>query len=316
MNATFILRDRAAPWYGIVPFETGYDGSAFPVGEIYDQFNPGMSLLGLLQGITNHAHSLGTPERVLVVGHAAPTGLAIPLVPQVERRDRRADQLYLGMLSGRNTIAGVPIGQAALLEEETGSQAPSDQQLAELLHPITLAQITALRQAMRDVQSLRIPYLDFRACNIGGSEPTLRQIGHFFGAQFVCAPAEPDGFGDCVVDIVPSSQELSSRVRGCTPYPSRDEALVWMRLSNLTLSAFAQRRADVARWINETFAAGGVFQASDPLIDRALGAGIPIHGFASDQIAGSVPLAQEYGTGWFLPGTPVYQQVLRQVIMQ
>ena len=315
MNATFILRDGASPWYEMVPYETAFDGGSFAIGELYNEFNPTLSLLRLLEELLDHSHRLGTPERLLLVCHAGPGGLAIPLVPGVERADRRADQLYLGMFSGRFTIAGTPLGQAALMEEETGSQAATDQELARLLRPITLSQVTALREAMRAVQDLRITHLDIRACNVGGAEATMREVGHFFGAAMVCAPREPDGFGTCEVDIY-ARQALSQRIRGFTPYPTPDEPLVWMRYSNRHLAAMAQRRDDVALWMAQTFAAGGVFQPTQPLIERALGAGIPIHGFASDQIAASVPSAQAYGAGWFLPGSDLYRQVLNQVILR
>jgi hypothetical protein len=314
VNATYLLRTGAESWYRLVPYETDASGAAFPIGNLVTLRT--VSLLTLLESIAGLPDTTGRPDRLLLVAHAGSSGIGIPLVPGVTDDDHRADQLYLGMLAGRVALSGRPLNPLA--DDPAEARPPTDDELAHLLRPITAAQVHALRLAMQRVQDLHIPRLDIRACNIGGSPPTLEQVARFFGIATACAPREPDAYGPCDVEVVANSQALSRQASGAVAYPDNRHPLAWLRLRGRTAHAYARDRDSVRRWMTECFSAPidqqRPFQATDAHVTRALGSGgIPIHGFLASEVNTHAPGAQQYAGGWIFPGMPDYTLVLNSV---
>ena len=122
------------------------------------------SLDTLLQAIAGRRD-----REVVVVSHGNPTQLAIPVMQGISiGLDRNFIQAILGSDSD------------ASLAQRLGTNAQK---------------ISTLRNRIRQVQQLNISRLEFRACRVGQSRPTLEALKRLFGAGSACAPRAFDGYG-------------------------------------------------------------------------------------------------------------------------
>lgn len=318
MAATFVDRSlsyssRVMAWYRRIQFETDSGGRRFSASnpQLVGTQSGRMSLKNLLQAIQATASAAQPPTRILVICHGSPTGPAIPLVSRVNRRDRRAHQMYLGMLSGRIALNGRPIDP--LSDDTSANRAPTTQELANLLAPVNQTELDDIRQLMNAVQAMPIEYLDFRACNLATaqstSQPTLQEIAHFFSIPNVCAPTVRDAYGPMQIETVSNTQVLSRRTSSMVNYPDLRqghgrEILVYMqRRGRRPLHVLAQDRDHVARWITQSFVAenlsGGVYQMAAGQVPSE----INWHGF--EAASGS-----RYHPSFIFPGMPEYSSNL------
>jgi hypothetical protein len=111
------------------------------------------------------------------VSHGVPTQLAIPIMRGVQvGLDRNFVEAILGNESNANV--------ARRLGTRPGS-------------------IAALRRRIQRVHALHLTRLEFRACRVGQSRPTLEALRQLFGAASACAPSAFDCYGE-LSDVSPT----------------------------------------------------------------------------------------------------------------
>ena len=328
MNATFIdsLRATAQTWYNEIPYETDSGGTEFSVGTVRvltrGRRGGRMTLESLLEAIVAAAAGPGSLHTIVTVHHGSDEGIGIPLLNGARASQVGANRQHLGMLSGTRQINGEPIRPLS------GDSPATDQELSRAWRPyggsITEARIAELRSLMVQVQRLQIQRLQIRACNIGSSEETMREIGSFFGIPHVCAPRSRDAFGPTRrIEVVGSANQLSARIRTggpWAPYAAVDGIpRVYLHAVSgaraLSVSGLSRSRDYVGDWMTRTFRAGGAFQPTPAFIQRAVTRGVPIHGVwvQPGGAMTSVPGAQHYGGGLLLPGMNEYANNLRAI---
>lgn len=124
-------------------------------------------------------------QEIVVVSHGNPEQLAIPVMP------------------------GVRVGlNIDFVDAILGPR--SDQDLAEALHT-NQRSVANLRAKIRAVQQLGLRRIEFRACQVGQSRPTLEALRRLFGAGTACGPRLFDGYGSISGTAPTTNAELLRR---------------------------------------------------------------------------------------------------------
>ncbi len=157
---------------------------------------------------------------------------------------------------------GINIGvDAGAINALLGSD--SDAELARRLRT-RARNVTRIRSQIRAVQRMRLNRVEFRACRIGQSRPTLQALQRLFGAASTCGPKAFDGYGP-VSNVRPTADAsvLAAWQRAHPQHQSFGTApdrFFWVNDGNSdppTIShAFAESQGAINTWVTAKFPSG------------------------------------------------------------
>lgn len=177
-------------------------------------------------------------REIVVVSHGVPTQLAIPV------------------------MRGIRVGlDRSFVQAILGSD--SDASVARRLRT-RARNITTLRTRIRRVHALHLTRLEFRACRVGQSRPTLEALRRLFGAASACAPSAFDGYGGLSGVRPTTDATILARWQQAHPthqsFGSSPDGFYWVNDGSvdppIISAAFAQSWKGVKDWVEAKFPSG------------------------------------------------------------
>ena len=224
--------DNAENFYRMSPAESVLPNpQILQIGNVVRVSPPSLSTL--LQAII-----VSRDREIIVVSHGSPTQLAMRVIPRI---NLGVDLNFINIILGPDSNAS--IARRIRTTEQN---------------------IETLRSRIQNVQQLRLNRLEFRACRVGHSEPTLEALKRLFRASSACAPCAFDGYGR-IRNTRPTTDAASitqwqSAHRGYQTFGTSPNRFFWVNNGSVDppviSDVFAESWQGVRSWVEAKFPSG------------------------------------------------------------
>jgi hypothetical protein len=247
----------AAPFYKLHPTEPIAPAGAFTV--VVAARLKRLTALDLLQQMVRQAASLQAAN-VLLVGHGTDRGMDMPLAP------------------GRASAARLQNNALELLfENEAGRVADAD---AARRLGLPTAELARLKRLVAHVRGLQIGRVEARACSVGASQTTLRNLRRFFGARQFGGSQVLDAFGGFTPVRSRSTkafeQWLQDHPTADVEGPSGHRIAFTLRSSGLIAESAVESAKALELWATAKFPSGKPRPKGEVLYHALLDGGRPV----------------------------------------